>query len=343
MFKIIITSLIFLLIISLSSTSQSVNNTKKIVVISNKCYDYMKCINFDAKLYSSFDKNSNVKLKKFYLNCHSDCNEGEFKSRFDLIWKKVLIEDSEYLIIYGDAIWNTFREEIISYSKTHKVGLFRIFNTNVGKDQFAKLKNDNVNMFIEEYSIDVRNMINYFLSNGKDFRTFYILRDSCEYNLKVVNEIANELKQININYNIIVEEILSGHHLKTFISKLQTERQAVILPVMENVYDNSGGYLNLNEILKVINIHNKKHIEVSLTHDASKYLALSFTDSLCNYSDVNINENNGISKFLNGFDGKSLEFHYNHSYAILNENEMSKLFNGKHLLKRTSDFIDIFR
>lgn len=348
MFKTILASIILLAIVFLSSISQSdsVDNNldnKNVVIVTNRSYEYMKYINFDAKVYSYFKNHSKVKIKKFYLNCHSDCTEGEFKSRFDIIWKKILMEDPEYLIVYDSLIWDTYKEKIIEYAKNHKVALTQILNKKDHNKQFSKIIKNDIPVFIEEYSVEVKDMIDYFIDNGKDFQTFYILRDSCKYNLKIANLINDELKKINFNYDVNVIEIFSEQHLKSLITELQSEHQGVIIPVLKNVSDNNGGYISINNILKIIQLHNKKHIEVSLTYDASKYLALSYTNLLCDYKNTNIlDDDNGISVFLTNSDNK-MNFFYDCTYVILNEKEMRRLYNGEHLLKRTSNYIDIFR
>jgi len=348
MFKKIII-LVFLICFSSQALSISKSATyskslkKSLVLISNKCYDYMKYTNFDNSLHEAISsvKNKNFKIRKFYLNCHNECSQEELIGRFKIIWKKVLEIDPDYLVISDNILWNNFTNEIQEFSERPNK-LTGVFNLISNENIFNDFQNLAPNILFSTHVINITPVVNYFAKNGGDFSDYYILRDACPYNLDIAVSIRKQLKRMNQQTKVNVIEVYSGRHLKNIVTELQIEKQGVIIPIMDSLMGNNGKHININNILSIIKSHNRKHVEVSLTYDASKFLGISYAHN-ANISTRRIKLENNLIFFLEDFVGDEKKYLNEKSLLIVNRQEVGRVFNGTKLLRVTNHIVDIFR
>jgi len=335
--------LIIFILLCLSSGSFSAEKSVKITVLSNNCFLSMKYSDFEYQIYEALaDENKDIQIKEFYLDCYGSCDELKIGDRFFNIWKKIELDQPDYLIIYGPILFNSFFNEILKMSKTTKIGIFDIFLTNSIKNRLDFFKNEMDNIFIEEYLMDIPLMINFFKSNAKDFKNFYIIRDSYPEHLIYSSYVTRELKRISFDFRVETFEVRTEQQLKSTLILLQNEPSGVLIPFLDDVRTGRHNFLNINNILKIIDKTNFKHIEISLNHDASNYLALSFAHNL-SFINRNYDSSSAIQEFLINFKGGGLQEFIDESYFIVNQDKLREILNGYQLLKHTSDYIQIFR
>ena len=334
-------TIIFLLFVLMPTAGGNFTQAKplSVVLLSNLCYDNMVTQHFGFQVSKILKKNNEkFECKKYFLNCHSDCGETNLRTKFKRIWEKIKAEKPDILIIYNNIIWRHFKYDILEYAKVNKVGLFNMyFDDELAKD-VIDFGDQMSNIFISAYKIHVREFINFFKANSRDFKDFYIFRDGCSENLKIADDLKDELRNISFDYNIHVKHVRTEHQLKTEILKLQTaEKQGVIIPLMFSLTDNKGGHITINNILDVISNLNKKHIELSINHDASEFLGLSYAHNLREKYSIT---HPLLEQFLTKKITNKVEF--NEVKFVINQSKLYDIFRGKELLKITNDYVDIY-
>jgi len=315
----------------------------KITIISNNCYSSMKYANFEYQVHNAVKENEKISvIKEYYLDCYGSCNELEVRDRFFHVWPRIKAEKPDYLIIFGAILFKTFLPEIIELSEHTKIGVFDVFLDNDIRNRIKFFKGKMDNIFIEEYMMNVPLMINFFRSNAKDFKNFYIIRDSCPQHLILSSYITKELKKINFDFKVKTYEVRTRQQLKTTLVLLQNEPTGILIPFMNDVSLGQDDFLNINNILKIVDKTNFKHIELSMNRDASAFLALSFAHNLT-FINKNYDSNSAVEEFLINFKGDGLKEYVDESYFIVNQDKLRETLNGSQLLKHTSDYIQIFR
>lgn len=339
--KLFLTCLFLLLILPTATRNHAkdFDKTVRVSVLSNLCYDNMVAQNFGYQISDILKKkDQKFECKKYFLNCHSDCGERNLEEKFERVWEKIKSEKTDFLIIYNNIIWRHFKHEILEYAKENKVGLFNIYYDDELNRDLIELGDKMSNIFISAYKIQPKEFINFFKANSRDFKDFYIFRDSCFENLKIADDLKEELRNISYDYNIYVKHVRTEHQLKTEILKLQTtEAQGVIIPLMLSLTDNKGGYITINNILDIISSLNKKHIELSVNHDASEFMGLSYARNL-HVRHATLNSN--LERFLIQRITNKVEF--NETKFIINQSKLYDIFRGRELLNITSDYVDIY-
>jgi len=338
--RLFLTLILFLLILMPTGAENLPDpDPLKVTVLSNLCYENMKAQNFSYQVSEILKKNKKeFECKKYFLNCHSDCGERNLDNKFEKVWEKIKSENSDILIIYNNILWKHFKYEILEYSKEHKVGLFNMYLDNELEKDLIELGDQMSNIYISAYKIHPKEFINFFKANSRDFKDFYIFRDSCSENLKIADDLKDELRNISFDYNIEVKHVRTEHQLKAEILKLQTvEKQGVIIPLMFSLTDNQGGYITINNILDIISSLNKKHVELSVNHDASTFFGLSFAHYL-HVRHMILNPN--LEQFLTQKISNNVEI--NETKFIVNQSKLYNIFRGKELLKISHDYVDFY-
>ena len=331
---------------SFASRYEIHKNQTTLVVVSNKCYEHAKLSQIDSAIHTAISSQSdkNFRIKKFYLNCHNDCSEAELTSRFDLIWKKILKINPDYLIVTDNMFWDEFKWEFSQFAKdpNKRIGVFNVYNNSEIRDDIDWLHTLNIkNIVVSTYTMNIFPVLNYFTKNAADYNNFIILRDSCAYNLQLAVEIRKQIKQNSVTNNVSIIEVYSKHDLKRLIVEFQgISQQSVIIPIMDNLSNNDGGYISVYDIFTIIKQHNKRHIELSLTYDASRYFGISYTYNLGH--DIAEPDNN-IKYFLTEFPATAITLLQEDTYLVVNRQELRRIFNGEKLLRITNDHVDKFR
>ncbi len=337
-----------ILLLTIVGSSYAAPQQKSLVILSAKCYEYTKSTNLDTILHTALSSitDTEFKVRKFYLDCHTSCHDFELQCRFDIVWKKILKENPDYLIVYNNNLWQRFKSQFMDFAKdkTKKVGIFNIFiNKDIVNDIEFMTKLNITNILFSAYHIDIRPVIYYFSRNAAEYNNFIILRNADAENLQIATTIRRQIKEVNPANTISVIEVFSEQDLKSLLIELQgLPKQSVIIPVMDNLSNNTRGFININSILYDIKRINKAHIELSLTDDASDYIGVSYAYALSPELST-IDTNNNIEYFLNKFTGDEVTMLHEDSYLIVNKTELQRVIRGRNLLRITYDHVDGFK
>lgn len=342
--------LIFLLISPLISMAPADNSVvgsepQTIVIIFDKTYENQSDDIISREL-NTYLNNSNYKIFRIYMNCCPYCPENKMTQRFNKALRRAADKEPDFLIIGSPSLWTQFHEKIEIFKNSYdvKVGLFDNFES---KPEFKMDFNDKyLGYFVDYSSFDLNTFMFYTKRNGIKFNHFYILRDDSPNSLMICNHIRRELKKQGI-LNVDIRTISSLLSLKKAVVSIQTEPAGILIPIISQLFDSDSE----KEILTTLTSHNRRHIELSLLEDETKYISFSLShiirtefSSFKKYLDIEkeICDLN-LTIFLTEFDGKHNMFAHREVYFIMNEKRVKKIFNGYKLLRFKNNFVDFLR
>jgi len=330
----------------LSSATQNGCRDKRIVILFDKSYENQSREILSREL-NDFLVDTNYKISRIYMNCSAKCSENQMSRRFDKALLKAENRNPDFLIIGDEILWELYHDKIERFrQKLHvKVGLFNIFkDSEFFEGSFSEKYHG---YFVDYNTFNLNTFMYYTKRNGVEFTNFYIIRDDSPYSLKVSMYVKCLLLS-NGRLNIHVYNVSTIQGLKNTIIKLQSEPQGVIIPIIKQVLDSDAK----KEIMNTIILHNRKHFELSVLEDDTKYLCFSLSHIVrsefntfkkypeypwADYDQIN------MSKLLNAFDGEHNIFTQEETYFIMNEQRVEEIFCGYKLLRFKNDYVDFLR
>jgi len=338
---------ILILIFCLLSVQTVAAEYIHIVILFDKSYEN-ETGEILSKELNTYMNEKDYKISRIYMNCNSKCTENTMSIRFEKALRRAEDRNPDYLIIGSETLWNLYHDDIKEFRDKLKikVGLFNMFKDSERFQFDFDFKYDG--FFVDYTTVDLTTFMFYTKRNGIVFNHFYILRDESAHSLKL----ALYLKQMFLlegkqPANIHIYPVSSIQSLKKRVMDLQMKPQGILIPIIKQVLDTDSK----KEILETIVHHNRKHFELSVLEDDTKYLCFSLAhvvrDDYKTYKKYpqhtpEVDEIN-LSEFLTRYEGKKNKFVVEDTYFIMNEDRVGQIAGGYKLLKFKNDFVDFLR
>jgi len=341
--KIILISIMFCLISSISYAKKT--ETHNIVVLFDKSYANQNCEVLSREL-NKYLSDPKYNITRIFMNCDSQCSENKMDQKIKKALVRVENKSPELLIIASQTTFILYNKEIMEFRDRLgiRVGLFNFLKDS---DYFEQLFNEEHKGYFVSFSeINFSTFMYYIKRNGVEFNNYYILRDEDGYSLRIANYIKVLLLKYS-KFNIEIKTVTSLQSLKNTILDLQLKPQGIIIPIIKQIRDTELK----DEIMSIISSHNRKHFELGIFEDSTKYLCFSLAH-------VPFNEYQSYKKYPDNkhIDDLNLEillaerinksenvFGREELFFIMNERRVSDIMGGYKLLKFKNDFIDFLR